>query len=101
MDNIYYPKNMDYKLDVIDNIPVLVPDGQQINNTNRLNIVEIVEMDPCLKLKIRWCDNNLNIIKERYKVMKEIVQNPLIVINCPLFSIQPIIEENLDKIITR
>jgi len=70
--------------------------NQQIDCNYPFYIVEVIQpFEKEHKYKIRWIDKNIAIIKDRYNIMKEYIQNPLIIMNCHLFDI----EININKIL--
>ena len=52
-----------------------------MNNDVPFSIIEIIKNDDKLQLCVRYCDFNLEVVKERYDVLKNIINNPLIIFN--------------------
>jgi len=78
-----------YKMEQ-NNIQILT-----IGDSKSFTIIELIDINTSLKIKIRWSSNNINLIQEKYNRIKNLVNNPIIIINFPISDIS----YNLDRII--
>ena len=65
-----------------------------IGDSKSFTIIEIIDINTSLKIKIRWSSNDINLIQEKYNRIKKLVKNPIIIINFPISDIS----YNLDRI---
>jgi len=72
-----------------NNIPILT-----IGDNQSFTIIELIDINTSLKIKIRWSSNDINLIQEKYNRIKNLVKNPIIIINFPISDIS----YNLDRI---
>ena len=66
-----------------------------IGDSKSFTIIELIDINTSLKIKIRWSSNNINLIQEKYNRIKKLVKNPIIIRNFPISDIS----YNLDRII--
>lgn len=78
-----------YKIEEIDNIPILLFD--KINFDNPFAVVEIFRINDNLQLKIRYIDKDYDVTKLKYSILKNIIKNPMLIVN---ESLSLIIENN-------
>lgn len=64
-------------------------------NYNSFSIIELIDINISLKIKIRFTGNDINVIQEKYNRIKNLVNNPIMIINFPISHIS----YNLDRII--
>ena len=72
-----------------NNIPILT-----IGESQSFTIIELIDINTSLKIKVRWSSNDINLIQEKYNRIKKLVNNPIIIINFPISDIS----YNLDRI---
>jgi len=77
-----------YKMEQ-NNIQILT-----IGDSKSFTIIELIDINTSLKIKIRWSSNDINLIQEKYNRIKKLVNNPIIIINFPISDIS----YNLDRI---
>ena len=73
-------------------IPILTIQ-KEVNNS--FSIIELIDINTSLKIKIRFIGNDINLIQEKYNRIKNLVNNPIMIINFPISDIS----YNLDRII--
>jgi len=73
-------------------IPILTIQ-KEVNNS--FSIIELIDINTSLKIKIRFCGNDINVIQEKYNLIKNLANNPIMIINFPISDIS----YNLDRII--
>ena len=73
-------------------IPILIIQ-KEVNNS--FSIIELIDINISLKIKIRFTANDINLIQEKYNRIKNLVNNPIMIINFPISDIS----YNLDRII--
>ena len=74
------------------NIPILTIQ-KEVNNS--FSIIELIDINTSLKIKIRFTGNDINLIQEKYNRIKNLANNPIMIINFPISDIS----YNLDRII--
>ena len=72
-----------------NNIPILT-----IGDNQSFTIIELIDINTSLKIKVRLSSNDINLIQEKYNRIKKLVNNPIIIINFPISDIS----YNLDTI---
>jgi len=77
-----------YKMEQ-NNIPILT-----IGDNQSFTIIELIDINTSLKIKVRLSSNDINLIQEKYNRIKKLVNNPIIIINFPISDIS----YNLDTI---
>ena len=73
-------------------IPILTIE-KEVNNS--FSIIELIDINTSLKIKIRFIGNDINVIQEKYNRIKNLANNPIMIINFPISDIS----YNLDRII--
>jgi len=76
----------------MNNNPILTIE-KEVNNS--FSIIELIDINTSLKIKIRFIGNDINLIQEKYNRIKNLTNNPIMIINFPISDIS----YNLDRII--
>lgn len=75
-----------------EEIPIL--SIKEINYNNPFIIIELIEFNNSLNIKVRYVNNDFDIVKLKYQTLKKIIINTILVVNCYIVDIK----ENRDNI---
>lgn len=74
-------------LENIEVAPILVLE-EEINYNYPFVLIDLIEDNGLLKIKVRYQDKNPNLVKEKYFILKNLYKNNiLLIINTPLNNI--------------